>query len=546
MRIVNPASIALTALLLFVAAARSEQLRGRESLIGPRAADKHSRPLDPFILPRGITGKLPLSSHSFNRKQRLPTPFCPQASAPLRSEPVDFKLVPADPTKPATAVAVPVSAQQLKTAPDTQRLKPRDLRISGTNVFSATERTHDIMKNVFVVVKWRDDYRDVIDRTVETAFTEGQRIKWCPLRSARPPEYEFSGHWQLNEDGELSVSGKYVPAHGAAELPSRLRNDKEFRFRIPEVLLRAGTPPYTHSLELWITLKDDLLWEKESHKTAAAAQPVGVATWLNSPRFAPFPARYAAGDWEHEVRFSPAEGMISPYELIIRYRGQTIAPGGWCDWVSTPWGIARSFKGRWIPGGSGLGGRNDMLGLTLDELSRAKDLTPRDIVIKPATQPNDDDRLADCLRALNNPARQVQLDAARYLGRLGPGGKAGVDRLTQMIEQLDPGSLDVVGICTLVAALGRIGPDARSALPSIVKLSGHRDPNVRAETVWAVARVWDLAAEAGPFLERMAQDKEERVARAAVSAIEQVKNKALPRPAQPRDEAAAPGARADK
>ena len=280
--------------------------------------------------------------------------------------------------------------------------------------------------------------------------------------------------------------------------------------------------------------------------TAAVAQPIAASAWLGSPRFTPFPARYAAGDWEHEVRFSPVEGAISPYELIIRYRGQAVTPSGWCDWVFTPWGIARSFNGRWIPGGAGLGGRNEMLGLTQDELSRGKDLTPQGSVVKPATQPNDTDRLADCLRALNNPARQVQLDAARYLGRLGPGGKAGVGRLTQMVEQFDPGSIDVAGICMLVEAIGRIGPDARSALPLIVKLSGHRDPNVRTETVWAVARVRDFAAEATPFLERMAQDKEERVVRAAISALEQVKNKALRPAAQPKNESASPGARADK
>ncbi|MEI8373806.1 MAG: HEAT repeat domain-containing protein [Planctomycetota bacterium] len=149
-----------------------------------------------------------------------------QAGTPLRSDPVDFQIAPG--------------------------LKPRDLCISGTNVFSAPERTHEIMKNVFVVLQF-SDHKDMSDVVVETTFTEGQGIKWCPLRSARPPEYEFRGHWQLNENGELSITGRYVPVHGTTELPPRLRAEKELRFRIVEGFLRPGTPPYAHTVELWIT-----------------------------------------------------------------------------------------------------------------------------------------------------------------------------------------------------------------------------------------------------------------------------------------------------
>jgi HEAT repeat protein len=233
----------------------------------------------------------------------------------------------------------------------------------------------------------------------------------------------------------------------------------------------------------------------EDQTLPPATRPAAVA-WLRSARFAQFPARYASGDWEHEVHFLPAKNVVSNYELVIRHRGKTIPPGGWCDFVSTPWGPARSFNGRWIPEGTGLGGRHGMLGLTHDELIRAKDVTPGGSVIKPATQPAEADRLADCLRALDHTAREVRVDASRYLGLLGPGGSAGVARLTKMLDQLGPDCHDIVLACSLIEALGRIGPDARPALPQIHRFAGHRDPNIRAETVWAVARICGFGSEA--------------------------------------------------
>ncbi|GAG40785.1 unnamed protein product, partial [marine sediment metagenome] len=218
----------------------------------------------------------------------------------------------------------------------------------------------------------------------------------------------------------------------------------------------------------------------------------------------------------------------SNYELVIRYRGTVIPPGGHCDSILTPWGTASSFQGRWIPRGRGLGGRYEMPALTKEQMSRGKDLTPHGAVVEPATRPDEADRVAGCLLALDHKARRMQLDAARYLGRLGPAGKAGVGHLSRMLEQLGPDSHDIVGMCVLIEALGLIGPDARSALPLIQKLSGHRNPNVRSATVGGVARICDFAAEAGPFLERMAQDTDERVVRAAASALRQVKPPALP------------------
>jgi hypothetical protein len=146
-----------------------------------------------------------------------------------------------------------------------QRTKPSELKLAGTNVFSAGQGAHEVLSNVFVVVKCQPS--DVMDLVVETAFTSGKGINWCPLRSSHPPEYEFRGHWEMGTNGELCITGGYAPANGSHGLPTRLANAQNLHFIVTEVSLRPGTPPYTHTLELWM---------RQSNTETSNQQPEGI------------------------------------------------------------------------------------------------------------------------------------------------------------------------------------------------------------------------------------------------------------------------------
>jgi hypothetical protein len=134
-------------------------------------------------------------------------------------------------------------------------IKPKDVALDGVNVFGAKSNTHSILKNVFIDLKF-SSYSAIESASqsgiVETKFTEEHGIVWCPFFSSHLPEYQFSGHWQIDEKGEMKVSGKYEPANGATELPARLKSEKNLEFVISRAYLRKGYPPYTHILELSI------------------------------------------------------------------------------------------------------------------------------------------------------------------------------------------------------------------------------------------------------------------------------------------------------
>ncbi len=271
------------------------------------------------------------------------------------------------------------------------------------------------------------------------------------------------------------------------------------------------------------------------HERTVSSQPTSAPVTLHRIRirlvsFTQFPGRYRCGDWEHEVRLATtrAEVSVSAYELLIRYRGKVVTPGGHCDFVRTPWGAARSLGGRWIPPGCSLGGRFEMLSLTSDELARGKDITPPGASVEQANRPTKQDRLTDCLLALEHPARWVRMDAARHLGRLGPEGKGGVEKIAEMLKTAGPDSHEIVMLVTLIEALGRIGPDARSAMSLIKQFSRHRDPNVRAATIWAVTRITDFETDAQPFCAGMLGDPDESVRAAAKSAMAHIREKNPP------------------
>ena len=130
-----------------------------------------------------------------------------------------------------------------------REMAPRELVLSGANVFAQGQRAHDLMKDVLVVVKMLNP-TEAPDLVFQAQFIAGQKIEWAPVRSSRPAEYEFRGNWQVKEDGTLTIYGKYELTDGA--IARRTEREGHCRFLVPAVLLRRGYPPYTHTVELWI------------------------------------------------------------------------------------------------------------------------------------------------------------------------------------------------------------------------------------------------------------------------------------------------------
>ena len=124
----------------------------------------------------------------------------------------------------------------------------RDLVISGINVFANPENTHERMSNVFLVVKPTQPTRTQ-DMVFHGKFIADQRIEWAPVRSSRPPEYLFTGAWNLTADGTLTVLGHHEPTGDTPLLPEL---EGSVAFVVPTILLRRGYPPYSHTVVLWL------------------------------------------------------------------------------------------------------------------------------------------------------------------------------------------------------------------------------------------------------------------------------------------------------
>lgn len=220
---------------------------------------------------------------------------------------------PAKKTQPAMSALAP--------APDGIQ-KPADLRLSGINVFKTPERTHELLRNVNVVLKFSDP--DARLFFVQTAFGAGQEITWAPLRSSRPPEYRFRGHWEVADSGELEIRGRYEPSGGAADVPAHLR-DKDLQYAVTTATIHDAAPPYTHTLELRLQRRSatsqpatqiaheysrriaDVLpkgWvSKVTDKHRVIAQPADMDAWLGYKSGGPRPTLVETA--EVSIEFGP-------------------------------------------------------------------------------------------------------------------------------------------------------------------------------------------------------------------------------------------------
>lgn len=133
--------------------------------------------------------------------------------------------------------------------PPVSGTKPCFLTLNGIPVFGEGSRPEEILKKVFIIVRFLSPEGDFYP--VETEFVTENKIIWCPLRSSWGPSYQFSGIWEC-VDGNLFITGHYEPTRGATKLPSEIQNLGNIRFLVTESLLGKGYPPYTNSLSLWL------------------------------------------------------------------------------------------------------------------------------------------------------------------------------------------------------------------------------------------------------------------------------------------------------
>jgi HEAT repeat protein/lysophospholipase L1-like esterase len=99
---------------------------------------------------------------------------------------------------------------------------------------------------------------------------------------------------------------------------------------------------------------------------------------------------------------------------------------------------------------------------------------------------------------------RVRWRAADALGKIGPGTGA-VDALAKLVrDAAGPGR----GLAA--EALGRVGPEARSAVPDLIAATSDPRPDVRWRAIWALGRIGPAAAQAVPALRAALADADLR------------------------------------
>jgi hypothetical protein len=125
--------------------------------------------------------------------------------------------------------------------------------------------------------------------------------------------------------------------------------------------------------------------------------------------------------------------------------------------------------------------------------------------------------ITGAVTALKSPNSNLKAAAAVVLGRIGPDAR---DAVPALIELLGDEDLSVRELATVV--LGRIGPDARDAVPALIKLLGDEDGEVRRQTAEALVHIGrgsrDLVAELIQFL----RDEDRDIRQPAATVLGQI------------------------
>lgn len=99
------------------------------------------------------------------------------------------------------------------------------------------------------------------------------------------------------------------------------------------------------------------------------------------------------------------------------------------------------------------------------------------------------------IREMKHPEPYMRMLAASALGRIGPDARAAVPALIEALADNENGDetddwLPSPPVCSIAAeALGKLGPDAGAALPALEKLLGHGNYDARDAAAKAIARI---------------------------------------------------------
>jgi HEAT repeat protein len=111
------------------------------------------------------------------------------------------------------------------------------------------------------------------------------------------------------------------------------------------------------------------------------------------------------------------------------------------------------------------------------------------------------------------------MDATAALGDIGPEAKAAIPALIKALGDQD------VHVRILAAnTLGDIGSEANEAVPALIKAPGDPEVLVRRHTAGALSRIGPEAKEALPELERLAEkDPDQSVRQSASEALKKIR-----------------------
>ncbi len=132
--------------------------------------------------------------------------------------------------------------------------------------------------------------------------------------------------------------------------------------------------------------------------------------------------------------------------------------------------------------------------------------------------------LSALIQSLDSDDWQLRSVAEAAIAAMGPAGKAAIPRLMRLLQEQpanDPPNNKINLQAGAVWALGKLGPDARIAVPMMIKaLETDQDPRMRGAAAEALGNFGDGAKHAIPALRKALQDQNEDVRRAAKGSLE--------------------------
>jgi type II secretion system protein G len=119
----------------------------------------------------------------------------------------------------------------------------------------------------------------------------------------------------------------------------------------------------------------------------------------------------------------------------------------------------------------------------------------------------------------------VRASAAEAIGKIGPEAKTAIFALTELLNDTDAAVRQEAAV-----VLGRIGPAAKATIPALTELLKDEDLGIRWGTAWALGNMGPDAKAAIPALTELVKDKDESVRRVAAEALEKITSTLPPAP----------------